>query len=120
MDAETAKELIALIDSKIVRLQQSKKEILELAAKNKGQIDLIMPDIPSVHTSNGASETTKQVYEVLLATGKILSPKELFDELKDKGFNIPDSRVRQVLMRWKNRLFKTPRRGQWKAIKQEK
>lgn len=119
MDRETAKELIALIDAKIARLQQSKREIQQLADKEIQQLDAFVTEPQVSYPMNGASETTKQVYEALLATGKTLSPKELFSELKERGIDLPDTRVRQVLMRWKGRLFKSPERGQWKAIKQK-
>ena len=117
MDAETARELVALIDSKINRLQRSQQEILDLVAKGKGQPS--SPVVGAASKLDGASETTRQIYEVMLSMNRIVSPKELFEELKNRGHSLPDVRVRQILMRWKGRLFESPKRGSWKAIKEE-
>ncbi|UCE65130.1 MAG: hypothetical protein JSU85_09640 [Candidatus Zixiibacteriota bacterium] len=119
MDKDTAKELITLIDSKIKSLEESKAEILGLVKEedNDSQIGLQMTTTAIKIPLNGSSETTRQVYTALIKIGKSVSPKHIFEYLKESGYDIPDSRVRQILMRWKGRLFKSPQRGLWRAIK---
>jgi hypothetical protein len=121
MDIETAKELLALIESKMARLQKSRDEIMGLVSAGKKEQDHL--DLPIAATilghSTGMSDNTKKVYETLLTFNKPASPRELFDKLRSTGFSMPDQRVRQILRRWKGRLFKSPKRGLWKAIKQE-
>lgn len=119
MDRDTAKELIALIDEKIRSLENSKAEILSLVKDDNstGQMDLEMTTEGIKIPLNGSSETTRQVYTALLKMGKSVSPKQIFEYLQENGYEIPDTRVRQILMRWKGRLFRSPQRGSWRAIK---
>jgi hypothetical protein len=117
MDRETAKELIALIDAKIERLQKSKREISALIGKD--QLDLPISESASAAGYNGIGESTKKIYEAMIILDKATAPRELFTYLRNMGIDIADARVRQILMRWKGRLFASPKRGLWKAIKQE-
>jgi len=119
MDSETARELIALIDKKIATLQRSKSEIINLVKKEKTQMDLSISKEPTSTPLDNASNLTKQVYQATLSLGKSASPKEIIDRLRKNGVDTPDSRVRQILMRWKGRLFRSPQRGVWRAIKYE-
>ncbi|PKK83196.1 MAG: hypothetical protein CVT49_09800 [candidate division Zixibacteria bacterium HGW-Zixibacteria-1] len=117
MDRETARELIALIDAKIERLQKSKREIAALIGKDQLEIPMVEPATLGGYDNVG--DSTQKIYEAMLTLGKPAAPKELFDYLHKTGIEISDARVRQILMRWKGRLFQSPKRGLWRAIKKE-
>lgn len=108
MDRETANDILALIDSKIKRLQASREQIVALIGK----------DEDSLGKSRAISGTTKKVHEIMMSLNRPISPSDLFEQLKKNGIEISDSRVRQILMRWKGRLFKSEKRGLWLAIKE--
>ena len=110
---EELQELLTIIDSRIVRFQKLKQTITNLLIDNRKQID-DMTDFPLI--AHQASETTIKVHTILLKTNRVLSLKEIFEELEKEGIHLSDPRTRQILMRWKGRLFHSPKRGLWEAI----
>jgi hypothetical protein len=119
MDKQTAQELIAVIDSKIASLQRAKDEILQLIGKHKDEGMVAVPTKPSDSFFGDSSESTRKIYEILSKAGKGMGPKELFVLLRENGLDLPEPRVRQILRRWKGRLFESKKRGTWKAIRQD-
>ncbi len=109
MDKKIADKLISMLDDEIATLHKAKEEI-RLSVNGK-----------SAKADEGpyarVSETTRRIHEVLLETGKSMTPKELHTMIESKGIQIEHARMRQTLHQNKKRLFISPKRGVWKARK---
>jgi len=113
MDKKTADELIAVLQEKIALLQSGCEEIRKMV--DGGVTDADSTTDGSDEAYGRVSENTRKVHEVLLASGRSMSPKSLHTLLKEQGLEIDHNRMRQILHQNKKRLFVSRRRGLWKA-----
>ena len=110
------KDLIELIDRKINHLKSLRKKLD--SSKNGEQLE-----IPATNQEPADSQTinlsgyAKEVYTFMLESKGSKSPMDIYNSLNKKGSTIKPERIRQILINYKGRYFKSPERGLWRVIK---
>ncbi len=110
------KDLIELIDRKINNLRELRKKLD--SSKNGDQLEIpISSQEPSNNQTVNLSGYSKEVYNYMFEFNKAKSPMAIYNYLKKNGSAISPERIRQILIRYKGRYFKSPERGLWRIIK---
>jgi hypothetical protein len=112
MEKKIAEKLISMLDDEISSLQRAKAEILK--SVNDGTEKAEEGPYARISTN------TQKIHEVLLEAGRGMSPKELHALLIEKGVDIEQARMRQILHQNKKKYFQSVKRGVWKARVVEK
>jgi hypothetical protein len=110
------KDLLELIDRKISNLKELRKKLdpsgngnqLEIPINNQEQ------EISQIINLSGYS---REVYNFMIEKNKSISPADIYKSLNKKGSTISRERIRQILIKYKGRYFKSPERGLWRIKK---